>query len=688
MTASPVIVAVIQARMSSSRLPGKVLMDLGGRPVLDHAVAAARCAPGIDRVAIATSTDPSDNPIAAYGEEADVRVHRGPLADVLGRFGVAVAAEDLQPGDAVMRLTADCPLLDATVLGLVAERFRSGGVAFVSNTDPVSWPDGLDCELFRVDALRAAVGEARRSDDREHVGPFIRRNLARFPAANIRCPSGQYEMHRWTLDTPADLEFLRRVVTRLPTGQAPSFAGVMAVLRADHELMKESLRPHAQHRHNVAASLRSFSSLAGYDGSNRRLERAKKTVPLGSQTFSKSHIQFPEHHAPMFVTHGSGGRLFDVDGNEYVDMIGGLLPVVLGYRDPDVDEAVRRQLDRGISFSMATDLEADLAERLARLIPCVEMVRYGKNGSDATTAAVRIARAATGRERIAVCGYHGWHDWYIGSTTRDKGVPQCVRGLTDKFAYNDLSSLEALIASHPRQHAAVVLEPMNAVDPAPGFLEGLREICDREGIVLVFDEIITGFRYNLGGAQALFGVTPDLACFGKAMANGLPLAAIGGRRSLMQEMEEIFFSSTFGGEALSLAASIATIDKLEREKGIEALWSTGTALAAGFGELAKKYGLTDTVALVGKTPWKIVTFKAAGNASAEAIRTRFLIEMLQRGVLIGASHNVMVAHNAADVAQVLWAYDGAFAAIREGLDSNGLEENLPCPVIRPVFQVR
>ena len=688
MSQSPSIIAVIQARMSSSRLPGKVLQPLGGKKALDHVIDAAAAAPGVTRVAVATSVDPLDDPVVAHCNARGVAVHRGPLEDVLGRFGIVIEAEHLVAQDAIIRLTGDCPLLDADVIGLVIERFLHGDVAVVTNVDPISWPDGLDCELFRVNALQAAISEAKSPRDREHVGPFIRRNLTRFPRANVRCPAGQYEQHRWTLDTPGDLAFLQRIFERIGSGKAPSFSRVMAVLRADAGLMKESQRPHDQHRHDAAAQHRPFSSAAGFTQSTRDLARARKTIPLGAQTFSKSHIQFPRDRAPLFVSHGSGGRIYDVDGNEFVDLVAGLLPVVLGYRDPDVDSAIRQQLDRGISFSMATELEAELAETLQRLVPCAEMVRYGKNGSDATTAAIRLARAATGRERVAVCGYHGWHDWYIGSTTRDKGVPKSVRELTDKLPYNDLAAFETLVAKHPKQHAALILEPMNASDPAPGYLEGLRSICTREGIVLIFDEIITGFRYALGGAQTLFGVTPDLACFGKAMANGMPLSAGAGRSDLMMAMAEIFFSGTFGGEALSLAASIATIGKLERENGIERLWTTGATLADGVRKLIVKHDLSAVVGLTGKAPWTLVTLKPTMGARVEAIKTKFLIEMLSRGVLMSSAHNVMVAHGAADIAQVLWAYDGALGELRKALDSNGLEEGLPCPPVRPVFSVR
>ena len=253
--------------------------------------------------------------------------------------------------------------------------------------------------------------------------------------------------------------------------------------------------------------------------------RAEQSIPLGSQTFSKSRLCFPHGAAPLFIERGQGARVWDVDGNEYLDFASGLLAISLGYCDPDVNQAVLEQLNLGSIFSLPHRLETEVAEQLIELIPCAEMVRFGKNGTDATSACIRLSRAVTGRERVAVCGYHGWQDWYIGSTTRHLGVPECVRELTHRFDYNDLGSLKAQLEAHPGEFAAVILEPMNVAWPTPEFLPGLRQLCDQHGALLIFDETITGFRFHLGGAQTLFGVTPDLAAFGKGMANGFPISA-------------------------------------------------------------------------------------------------------------------------------------------------------------------
>lgn len=675
-------IAVIQARLSSTRLPNKVLLPLKGRPVLEWVARAAQAIPGIDKVVIATSIGTDDDAVADWAKEFGIACHRGPLDDVLERFAQAARAEN---ADIIMRLTGDCPLLDPQVCGEALALLKRTGSAYASNASPPSWPDGLDCEAFTRAALDAAAAEATRPADREHVTVFIRDRRHRFPQASLVCPLPGLHTERWTLDEPDDLLFLEAVVEKLPA--KPSYLDVLAVLDAKPTL--RAINARITRNEGFVKSLRQ-EALPPWNGvatSNALLERAERVVPLASQTFSKSRIQYPAD-SPMFLTHGQGGRVWDVDGNCYVDMVCGLLPVVLGYQDPDVDAAIRAQLNNGISFSLATTLETELAERLVDLIPCAEMVRFGKNGTDATSAAIRLARAFTGRDRIGVCGYHGWQDWYIGATSRHKGVPEAVQHLTHLFAYNNLDSARQLFTDHPGEIAALIMEPMNAVDPAPGYLAELKELCHANGALLVFDEVITGFRYALGGAQSMFGVTPDLASFGKSMGNGMPISAIMGRADIMREMENVFISGTFGGEALSLAASIATIDKMKREPVIEKLWQTGTILADEMAKLTAGHGLSDIFSLVGRAPWKILAVQDHPTARKEAIKTLFAREMLRAGVLFLASHNVCYAHDGEDINRVLTAWDKALGKVAEELATGKLEDRLPCPAVMPVFKVR
>jgi len=425
-----------------------------------------------------------------------------------------------------------------------------------------------------------------------------------------------------------------------------------------------------------------------YAASLAALAAAERVIPTGTQTFSKSPLHLPRGHAPHFLEEGRGGRVRDIDGNEYVDLMAALLAVMLGYRDPDVDAAIRDQLGRGISFSLATRLEGALAERLADILPSAEMLRFFKNGSDATAAAVRVARAATGRDRVVAIGYHGWQDWYIGATSRRKGVPAAVAALTERVPYNDAAALEAAFQTHPDGIAAVIMEPVHGEEPAPGYLAGVRELAHRHGAVLVFDEIITGCRIAAGGAQAHYGITPDLTCLGKALGNGMPLSVLAGRRDLMAEFDDIFVSGTFGGESLSLAAGIAVLDKIAREPVIPALWETGRSLTSALREAAAAHGLADVVRVGGPAPMQGVTFADHPNAAADAIRTLYVTEMLARGVLTTGALNVMYAHDREDVSRVAAASDGAFERLARELRRPGLEARLPCPLIRPVFSVR
>jgi len=424
------------------------------------------------------------------------------------------------------------------------------------------------------------------------------------------------------------------------------------------------------------------ATTARYARSEAALERARRTIPLGAQTFSKSVTQFPLGASPYFAARAKGSRLWDVDGNEYVDFVNALCSVTLGYADPDVNEAVSRQLADGTIFSLSHALEAECAERIVRLVPCAEKVRFGKNGSDATAGAVRIARAATGRDHVLVCGYHGWQDWYIGSTARNLGVPEATRALTHSFPYDDLPALAAALDRLKGQVAAVILEPMNVRFPSPGYLEGVQRLAREAGAVLVFDETITGFRFAKGGAQALFGVTPDLCTLGKGVANGFPLSAVAGRADLMALMEEVFFSFTMGGEALSLAAACATMDKLEREPVVETMAARGTELMAGAAALCARHGLGDAVTVAGHPSW---SFLMIGDLE---LKTLFLQEVFARGALTLGTHNMSYAHTEADVAFLLGVYDEVFAGLAAALAEGDVRSRLRCDPLQPLFKVR
>lgn len=424
-----------------------------------------------------------------------------------------------------------------------------------------------------------------------------------------------------------------------------------------------------------------------YSRSEQMLERALEVIPLGAQTFSKSYTQYPRGCAPFFVARAEGSTVWDVDGNRYVDFNNALCSITLGHCDADVTSAVTEQLQRGTIFSLSSEIEIEVAEQIVEIVPCAEKVRFGKNGSDATAGAVRAARAFTGRDRVATCGYHGWQDWYIGTTARNKGVPAATRALTHSLAYNDLESLDTLLRTHRGEFAAVILEPMNVSWPAPGFLAGLVELAHEHGALAVFDETITGFRYADGGAQQYFGVTPDLACFGKGLANGYPLAAVAGRADIMREFEDVFFSFTMGGETLSLAAAKAAMNKLRREQVPAALARQGEKVLAGTQALIERHDCSSFLSVTGHPSWSFLVIAEAPGSTQLVNKTLFLQEVLARGVLTLGSHNMSFAHSDADIDLLLAAYDEIFPILKEAADGGGAGA-LRCPPLEPLFRVR
>lgn len=419
--------------------------------------------------------------------------------------------------------------------------------------------------------------------------------------------------------------------------------------------------------------------------SQEYLERAKKVIPGASQTFSKAYNQFVQGASPVFIQRAKGCRVWDVDGNEYIDYTMALAPFVLGYSDPDVNRAVSEQLPDGTAFTLPHPLEFQVAEKITSSVPCAEMVRFCKNGSDATAGAVRLARAYTGRDRIACSGYHGWQDWYIGTTTKSRGVPEAVKKLTHTFAYNQIESLDRLFKEFPNQFAAVVMEPVGIIEPSKGFLESVKELAHKNGALLIFDEIVTGFRFAVGGAQEYFKVTPDLGCFGKAMANGFPLAAVAGRAELMELFQEIFFSFTFGGETLSLAAASATIDKLNSQPVIPHLWAQGKKLRDGYNRLATEAGIEATTSSVGLGPRTMISFKKNGEEWLE-LKSLFQQECTKRGVLFTGGHNLSYAHSDVDIQTTLETYKSALEIVAAALEKNDVTQRLEGKPLEPVFR--
>jgi glutamate-1-semialdehyde aminotransferase len=419
--------------------------------------------------------------------------------------------------------------------------------------------------------------------------------------------------------------------------------------------------------------------------SEELLARARQLIPGASQTMSKGPSQWAEGFAPRYVERALGCRVWDVDGNEYLDFPMGLGPMILGHGHPAVNAAIRAQLENGITFTLPHKLELEVAERIVAAVPGAERVRFGKSGSDATSAAVRLARALTGRERIIAAGYHGWHDWYIGSTSWPSGVPAGVIELVDAVPAGDLAALEAMLERRRGEVAGVILEPAGAREPEQGELQALIDLVHAHGGLVIFDEVITGFRMALGGAQQHYGVQADLTCLGKALGNGMPISALAGPAQHMDGLERVFFSGTHGGETLSLAAAAATLEVIATEPVTETLWLGGAALKAGIGDAIERHDLTDWVTCTGPAPMTFVKVREPSDGETLPAKTLLQQELLRRGVLFNGSHLISYAHGEREITYAVEAYDEALEVLAAALPDR-LDDYLETAPLGPVFR--
>jgi len=685
---------IIQARYGSTRFPHKVLERVDGKPLLQLQWERLQRAKTLDTIILATTGSPIDDPIFEIAEKLKMPVFRGSERDVLDRYYRAAKHFGI---DVVARITSDCPLLDPAVVDQVMDVYLRdpSRFDFVANNTPPSatFPDGMDVEVFSMSLLERAWREAVKPSEREHVTFFFWKQPERFKLHRVDAPE-DWSHYRLTVDYPEDLEVIRRLVDHFhTTNKFGSLPEIIAYLRdpaarlpKSTHVFGEGWQPSLQ-QDALADTVQTVKAPAlKLQKTEAAWKRALTLIPTGAQTFSKTPNQFVAGVAPKMVARGRGSRVWDLDGNEYLDYTLSLGPTLLGHSHPEVNRAAARCADETFNCPpLPHVLESDLAETLRRLIPSAEMVKYGKNGSDVTTAAVRVARAYTGRDHVAFCGYHGWHDWHIGATSRKKGVPEAVQRLTHRFQYNKIETLKKILSDHPGQVAAVILEPVGHTPPENQFLEKVKHLTQEHGAVLIFDEIITGFRIDLGGAQTFFGVTPDLSTFGKAMANGYPISVLCGRKDLMEQLEEVFFSFTFGGELPTIAAALKTIEILERDKVLPYIAQQGTRLRDGFNQAAK--GLSIPFArCVGMDFWPEIMFDAAGGFSSLELLTLFQQEIVRRGILTRAPLFVSAAHSPCDITVTLRIFRDALAVVKLAVQNGSVKAWTEGDLIHPVIR--
>jgi len=662
-------IAIVQARMRSTRLPRKVMLPVLNKSLIQILLHRLSRSLLIDKIIVATGDPLSNSPIIDAVQKLGYICEEGSEDDVLDRY--YKVAEKYQ-AKTVVRITADCPLIDHRVVDQVIELFNSSSADYCA-TAP-TFADGLDVEVFSFQALEKAWLKALSKQEREHVTVYIR-NSGLLKLKFLECPV-DISQCRWTVDEPEDYQVVKQVFEYFAPRLDFSWQEIWQLQQQRPEIF--SINQHIGR--NEGAVL----------GTGQKLwKRAKKVIPGGNMLLSKRSEMFLPKFWPSYFSKAKGYKVWDLDGNEYNDMsIMGIGTNILGYGHPEVDAAVQEAITNGNMSTLNAPEEVYLAEKLVELHPWAEMVRFARTGGEVCAIAIRIARAASGREKVAFCGYHGWHDWYLSANIQShenlnkhllsglepQGVPEALAGTAIPFTYNNFNELEQIVNDH--EIGVVIMEVTRNNDPKDKFLENVRDLCTQKGIVLIFDECTSGFRETCGGIHKKYNIEPDMATFGKALGNGYAITAVIGKASVMEAAQNTFISSTFWTERIGSVAGLKTLQVMEKLRSWELITETGLKIRKGWQFLADKYGLALNY-------WGIPALTGFSFTSDNHLAYKTLVtqEMLKKGFLAGNSVYVCIEHTDSLLEQYFVALDEVFCKIsqcEDGLDVNTLLEEPIC----------
>ena len=631
----------------------------------------------LDNVVVATADSPSSDPIETFCAENRIPCFRGSEDDVLGRIYHAAVAYN---ADTIVGITGDCPLHDPRVVDRVIREYQKYHADLCAVSPSFTYPNGFGTTVFPMDVIAQAHKEAKYDMEREHLTLFIQRHPERFKIRYVEY--GSYhpfpDIHL-SVDDEHDFKLVERVfLGLLPEKPLFSLEDIIDVLMKHPEWVAE----HPQTPINEGY----FKSLLVDESRPRPVIRENKVI-ISREMGARAHERLFSYHqkadtrfrplskgyTPLFVERGEGGMVYDADGNEFIDhslASGGL---TLGYCHPEVDEAAIAQVRKGNSYTLFHPLEVSLAERLCDLIPCAEMILFGITGSDAVTGTVDIARAVTGRQTVACCTHSFPENADSGIMTSDGMSLSSLQGPAVFFPYNDIDALQEILERH--QIAAVIMEPVNVVLPQYGYLARVKEVAHRHGALLVFNEIGTGFRIDMGGAEQYFGVVPDMACFGEGMGNGYPISAVAGRKDIMKGAP--LLAQTFRSGAVSLAAAHATLNIMERDNAVSHMWILGRKLKEGYNYLARRYKLDGITQCIGLPPKTKVLFKDDSNDLKKSYRRIFQDECLKRGVLFDGNHVQCLMRTDYQIEYTITVYNEAFQILRDACNSDDADHLSP-----------
>jgi glutamate-1-semialdehyde aminotransferase/spore coat polysaccharide biosynthesis protein SpsF (cytidylyltransferase family) len=692
------VVALIQARMGSTRLPNKVMKPVQGIPMIELLLRRLSGATLVDEIVVATSTEPANQPLVEHISNAGFSIFEGSENDVLDRF---YQAATMHEADVIVRVTADCPLIDPNLVDqLIAEFLKRGDLDYMANALPPTYPDGLDTEVFTYQALKYAAENAELPIEREHVTGFIVRS-GLFRVGNLPYHE-DHSQERWTVDQIEDFQVIESIYNHFLPDHNFGWLQVLKLKREHPHLFY----PNQKIMRNEGFMLGKFKeitlrNIVNFEASNNYRSKIHTLIPGGAHTYSKGDDQFPEL-SPAAISHGKGSHVWDIDGNEFIDCSMGLSSVSLGHAYEPVLDAVREELTKGVNFQRPSVLEREMAETFLELVPQHDMVKFAKNGSAVTTAAVKLARAKTGRKLVAFPGDHPFYsydDWFIGTTPCNKGVPKEFADLSLTFKACDINSLKVLFDQYPGQIACVITEPeknmcSGCTCGSPGeFLKQAIELAHANGALFILDEMVTGFKTGFPGSISKFGIEPDMATWGKGIANGFSFCAITGKKDVMDlggikrkgEEKVFLISTTHGGETHAMAASIATIKEFKKHNVVEYINNFGTRVIEICQHLVSKHGLDPYIQVVPSKWMPAFAFKDANGNVCAGLRTLVMQEMIRRGVLFQGVFIISYSHTEEDLFYFCKAFEEVLELYKKAV-TEGYEKYLVGEKAEAVFR--
>lgn len=647
------VLAIIQARYESTRFPGKVLKEINNKTILEIIIKRLLKCQNISKIVVACSNSQNDNKIVNLCKRLKIDFFIGSENDVLERFyKTALKFNGLN----ILRITADCPLIDPTIVDKIIKFFFLKAADYASNVNPPTFPDGLDAEIFKFSVLKEAYKKAKNPIDREHIRPFILNNkkYKKFNLTN----SKDYSAIRLTVDEKEDFVVIKKIIKNFNNNLYFNFTDIINLYNKKKNIFSDNSHLNRNEGYYLSTGQKMW-------------KRARKVIPGGTMLFSKNPDIFLPNFWPAYFSKSKKCNIWDLDGKKYLDIsFMGVGTNILGYARREVDVAVKKVINSGNMTTLNSKEEILLAEKLIEMHPWSGMVKFTRTGGEASAVAVRIARAASGKNKIAICGYHGWHDWYLSANLNNsnnlnshlmknlhiKGVDEALKNSVFSFEYNNFRQLENIISNH--DIGVVIMEVSRNIKPKDNFLNKIRSLTKKKNIVLIFDECTSGFRQSFGGLHLDYNIDPDIALFGKALGNGYAINAILGKESVMKYAESSFISSTFWTERIGYAAALETLNIMSKIKS----WKT-------ISEKGKKI----------KNKWKNMSFKHNLNLSIEGLdalprfdfpnlnnqyfKTYISQEFLKKGILAANSIYLSVEHNDSIINKYFTILDSIFSKI-------------------------